>query len=96
MNLLWRQEIPAEHKRSLEDLLIENRLREEYIERNVRTVMEDRHASRMAELASSSNRIAEQANLTAAALKQWTVVLAVATLVLAVATIALVWAMLSA
>lgn len=50
LNLLWRREIPVEHKRTLEDLLIENRIREEYIERSSRAVMEHRHANRMAEL----------------------------------------------
>lgn len=96
LNLLWREEIPAERKRFLEDLLVENRLREEYIERSARAVIEDRHSTQMVELTRSSNKIAERSTAAAEALKRWTVVLAGSTVVLALVTLALIWATLQA
>lgn len=95
LNMRWSQKTPEVLKQSLEDLLIENRIREEYFERGARAAAEDRHADRLAVLAAASNAIAEQANTNAAELTRTTRWLTGATVVLALATLALIWATLS-
>lgn len=92
LTLLWMEKAPANLQRSLQDVLTENRILEEYISRSADAVMDARHTARMIELAEASNSIAGNANATAHALKVWTVVLAIATVVLALATLALIWA----
>ena len=74
------------------ELLIESRQNQADFDARLREQEDEQHASRMAELAETSNTIASNAELTAKALKRWTIVLAVATGVLALATIVLVFA----
>lgn len=79
----------------LSELLIESRSSEEDLSNAVRAAQDTVHAERMANLSEASNGIAERAEVTAKALKLWTIVLAGSTGVLAVATIALIFATLS-
>lgn len=80
---------------AIPELLAENRIREDYINRSVEVILDSIHADRMADWAAASNMIAKAASTTADALKRWTTVLAVSNVVLALATIGLIVATLN-
>ena len=79
-----------ERREILRELLIESRLTEAALMDTIRTIADQKHAELMTELASTSNEIAGQSDVTARSLRNWTIVLAAATAVLAIATVVLV------